>query len=406
MTRFAIPDGGKRPWAASLCLVTSGLALLSAPSSARDAGRVQRIAVGRSAALAACEGLDASNGNRARVSFPTAPELVFRTRLTGGIGQAPASDAQGNLIVVHAEPRLSKLDAKGRTLWSERLASEASSAPVLTSAGSILIVTRDGEALFYSSAGKLQAKHALPFADPRRRSLAIPTSNGGALLANGSDLFELDESGAVVRKLHGSGALSTIAEANTALIAVSDNGRVQIAHSTGDLALLGSFGGNVSEGAAVSAGKLFAIVDGHKWCALDLTTGQVVTLASEPGLTLTGPVAMLEAPAAALVADGGFVSIRAKDGSEGARTALSAAVGQGFDPSARGLHAALVVSDQRGAIAAVRSGSDALILREGGNALRLDDTSCLDPFRPTPSATGIVFACRSGQLFGISDKAP
>ncbi|HYQ26327.1 MAG TPA: PQQ-binding-like beta-propeller repeat protein [Polyangiaceae bacterium] len=393
-----------RPFRASLCLASSVFLWLGTPASARDAARVQRIAVGRGSALAACEGLDASNGNRARSRFPSTPELTFRTRLAGGIGQAPASDAHGNLIVAHAEPRLSKLDAKGRTLWSERLASEASSAPVLTSAGSILIVTRDGEALLYSTAGKLQAKRALPFADPRRRSLSIPTSNGGALLANGSELFELDENGALLRQLRASGNLSTIAEANAALIAVSDNGRVQIAHATGDLTPLGSFAGNVAEGAAVSAGKLFAVVDGHKWCSLDLTTGQVVTLASEPNINLTGPVAMLDSPSAALVADGGFVSLRAKDGAEGSRAALSA-TSQGFDPALRGLRAALVVSDQRGAIAAVRSGNDALILPEGKSALRLDDTSCLDPFRPTPTATGIVFACRSGQLFGVSDKA-
>ena len=65
-----------------------------------------------------------------------------------------------------------------------------------------------------------------------------------------------------------------------------------------------------------------------------------------------------------------------------------------------------MVSDPRGAIAAVQSGNDALVLRAGGSALRLDDTSCLDPFRPTPTPDGIVFACRSGQLFGVSDKAP
>ena len=395
----------KRLFAWPFSLLAGCLALLSAPSSARDAQRVLRVVVGPGSALAACEGLDASNGNRARIRFPAAPEIAFRTRLTGGIGQAPASDAQGNLIIVHAEPRLSKLDAKGRILWSERLGSEASSAPVLTSAGAILIVTRDGEALLYSSAGKLEARRVLPLSDPRRRSLAIPTGNGGALLASGSDLLELDERGTIVRHLRGSGTLGTIAEANAALIAVSDNGSVQVARATGDLQLIGSFGGNVPEGAAISAGKVFAVVDGHKWSALDLTTGRVVTLANEPGVALTGPVAVLDAPSAALVADGGFVSLRGKDGAESARVALSAGT-QGFDPALRGLRPAVVISDQRGAVAAVRGGSDALVLREDGSALRLDDTSCLDPFRPTPTKGGIVFACRSGQLFGVSDKAP
>jgi hypothetical protein len=106
-----------------------------------------------------------------------------------------------------------------------------------------------------------------------------------------------------------------------------------------------------------------------------------------------------------LVADGGFVSVRAKDGAESARVALSAA-GQGFDPASRGLRAALLVSDQQGAIAAVRGGTDALVLGASGSALRIDETSCLDPFRPTPTPRGLVFACRSGQLFGVSEKAP
>lgn len=395
----------KRTWAAPLGLLVGCLALLSARLSARDTQRVQRVVVGRGSALAACEGLDASNGNRARVPFPSAPQLSFRTRLVGGIGQAPVSDAEGQLIVVHGEPRLSKLDAKGRTLWSERLPSEASSAPVLTSSGAIVIVTRDGEALFFSKTGKLQAKRALPVNDPRRRSLAIPTNNGGALVASGSDLLELDELGAIVRQLHASGNLSTIAQASGALVAISENGNVQLARATGDLELIGSFGGNVPEAAAVDDGKVFAVVDGHRWRELDLKTGRVVTLANEPGLTLTGPVALLDAPAAAFVVGGGFVSMRAKDGAESARVPLSA-LGQNFDPALRGLRAALVISDQRGAIAAVQSGNDALLLRAGGNALRLDDTSCLDPFRPTPTADGLVFACRSGQLFGVSDKAP
>jgi len=363
--------------------------------------------VGRGTALAACEGLDGSNGNHARSPFPATPQLAFRTRLAGGIGQAPASDAQGNLIVVHVEPRLSKIDIKGRTLWSERLPSEASCAPVLTSAGAILVVTREGEALFYSSLGKLQAKRALPLSDPRRRSFAIPTANGGALLASSNELLELDERGAIVRRLLGSGTFSSLAEAGAARVLVTEDGSVQVLRATGDLELIGNFGGRVPEGAAVSDGKVFAVVDGHKWSALDLSTGRVVTLANEPNLALLGPPTLLDAPAAALVAAGGFISLRSKDGAESARVALNPSSGPGFDPAlVRGSRAALVISDPRGTIAAVQSGNDALVLHSGGSAQRLEDTSCLDPFRPTPTPDGIVLSCRSGQLFGVSDKAP
>ncbi|HET7540767.1 MAG TPA: PQQ-binding-like beta-propeller repeat protein [Polyangiaceae bacterium] len=399
----------KRPRATPLALVACSLALASAlasaPSRARDARRVQRVVIGRGSALAGCEGIDASNDNRTRTTFPAAPRLAFRTRLAGGIGQAPASDTHGNLIVVHSEPRLSKLDESGRLLWSERLASEASSAPVLTSAGKILVVTRDGEAQLYSPLGKLLAKRTLSLADPRRRSLAIPTESGGAAVASGSDLVELDERAAPVRQLHANGNLSTIAETDAGLLAISDNGSVQLARATGALELIGSFEGSVPEGAAVAFGQVFAVVDGHRWAALDLATGHVSTLANEPSLTLSGPVALLEAPAAALVAAGGFVSTRARDGSELSRVALNAS-GQAFDPALRGLRPALVISDQRGTLAATQSGNDALLVPAGGTALRLEETNCLDPFRPTPLPKGIVFACRSGQLFGFSDTAP
>lgn len=394
----------KRAWIGPIGLIASLLALRSAPSGARDAERVQHVVVGRGSALSACEGIDASNGNHASSDFPRTPQVVFRTRLGGGIGQAPASDAHGNLLIVHSEPRLSKLDARGRTLWSERLGSEASAAPVLTSSGTIVVVSRDGEAAFYSTAGQLQIKRALPLSDPRRRSLTIPAGNGGAWVASGSELLQLDEQGTVLRKMRARSAISTIAEANAQLVSVCENGDVQVARATGDLELIGTFGGRVPEGAALSAGKVLAVVDGHKWCALDLQTGRVTTLANEQSLTLSGPPALLEAPSAALAA-GGFVSIRGKDGTELGRIALSVS-NQGLDPSTRGLRPALVVSDRQGAVAAVQGESDALVLRPGGSALRLDDTNCLEPFRPTPTKGGLVFACRSGQLFGVSDKGP
>jgi hypothetical protein len=58
-----------------------------------------------------------------------------------------------------------------------------------------------------------------------------------------------------------------------------------------------------------------------------------------------------------------------------------------------------------GGVAAVRSASDALLLRADGKALRFDDSACLDPFRPTPVPSGIAFTCRSGQVLVVSDKA-
>jgi hypothetical protein len=361
--------------------------------------------VGRGSALAACDGLDSSNAYRARTHFPRNAELSFRGRLSGGIGQAPASDSVGNLIIAHGEPRLSKLDPKGQTLWSERLPSEASCAPVLLGSGAILIVTRDGEALFFSSSGKLEHKHPLPFSETSRHTVAIPTGSGGALVARGSELVQLDASGRVERRTRAKTDVSALAESGANLVAISVDGGVQVAHESGDFETVGSFGGTVSDGAAVRSGTLFAIVDAHKWLALALNNGQVTSLASDAALTLTGPAALFATQGAALVVDGGFISTRHGDGSEALRIPLNN-FGPGFDPALRGLRPALVISDSEGALAAVRSGTDAVVVGPDGSAVHVESTSCLDPFRPTPTPSGLVFACRAGQLFGVSGKAP
>ena len=106
-----------------------------------------------------------------------------------------------------------------------------------------------------------------------------------------------------------------------------------------------------------------------------------------------------------MVADGGFISLRSADGSESTRVPLNSA-GQAFDAAQRGLRPALLVGDRMGAVAAVRGAGDAVVLQADGTVQRLENTACLDPFRPTPTRGGLVLACRSGQLFTVSDKAP
>ena len=382
----------------ALCVGTSKL-------QARDANRVQVLSVGRSAALADSEGIDSSNSYRSRLRFPKAPELSLRARLPGGIGQAPVSDEAGDLIVVHTEPRLSKIDGKGRTLWSERLPSEAGCAPALLSDGSILIVTREAEALAFSANGKPLARSRLPFTDPRRRTLAIATGSGGALIASGTELVELDARARIVRQTQLRGNACALLESGSDLLAVSDAGAVERAHPTGDFELVGSFGGAVIDGAALRARKVLAIVDAHKWLALDLASGEVSPLALDAASTLSGPAALFETSGAALIADSGFVSVRDRDGAETLRVAIATG-GPSFDPTFRGQRAARVISDGAGALAVAQAGNDALLLAADGSAVRFEGTSCLEPLRPTPTRGGVVFSCRSGQLFGVSDRAP
>jgi len=374
-------------------------------SRASNANYVHAFVVGKGAGLASSEWLDASNTSRARVRFPRAPAIAFRVRLPGGIGQAPASDALGNLIVLHGEPRVSKLDAQGHTIWTKRLESEASSAPVLTSDGSILLLSHDAEALLFSSSGVLLHKSAVPLDERRHRSLAIPTINGGAWLASGTDIVELDATAQITRQGHAPGNVTALLQWGSNSFAICENGALLRAGETGNFEVVGNLGGAVPEGGAVQNGKLFAIVDAHKLVAFDLVRNVASTLASDPAVALSGPPVLFENQSTAVVADGGFLSLHATAGNETLRVSIAEA-SRAFDPATRGLRPALAIGDPEGAVAAVRSGSDALLLEPDGKAQRLDGSSCLDPFRPTPTLHGLVFACRSGQLFWVSDKAP
>ncbi|MEP7051320.1 MAG: hypothetical protein ABJB12_13250 [Pseudomonadota bacterium] len=406
MTRAATRRRAASSGARVLAVVVA-CALLGAANAraARSPSQVQSLVVGRSAAWAACEGVAIENSSRGRSAFPRAPELRFRTRIAGGIGQAPASDELGNLIIAHGEPRLSKLDPRGHSVWSERLPSEASCTPTLLSNDSILVVTRAADVLSFRSNGKLQSKHVLPLTDPRRRTLCLPTESGGALIASGTDLLELSAGGELLRQTKARGNVTAIAESAAGLVAISDNGSVEVARTTGDFELVGSLGGTVPEGGAVQGAKVLAVVDGHKLVSLELSTGTLITLATEPALSLSGPPALFDNHGSALIADGGLVSVRGADGTETLRVSIAAA-SLAFDAAARGLRAAVLVSDGVGGVAAAQSGSDALVLSSDGRAHRIDNSACLDPFRPTPTRDGIVFACRSGQLFSVSGKAP
>lgn len=384
--------------------VALAITLLASVAAGHDPELMRRFMLGGSSAVAACDGLDSSNTYRARLPLPADPEMVFRVRVPGGVGQPPSADPQGNLIVLHGEPRLSKLDAAGHSLWSQRLPSEASTGPILTNDGRILVITRDAEALLFSDAGKLEQRHALPVSDARRRTFAIPSASGGALLACGSDLLQLDPDARISRQARARQPIASLAESGPDWVAIGENGSVEIAHTSGDFELIGSFPGSVPEGAALEDGKVFAIVEGHHWMSLDLHSGLTATLARDASATFSGPAALLGGHNAALVLDGGFVSLRGRDGSELSRVAINPA-GQGFDLAQRALRSALLIGDERGRVLAVRSGLDAILIRPDAAAVRLEGTSCLDPFRPTPTGKGLVLACRSGQIFAFKDHA-
>jgi outer membrane protein assembly factor BamB len=360
--------------------------------------------LGPSPGLASSEWLDAANTNDARIVFPRAPIVSLRLRVPGGIGEAPASDADGNLIVAHGEARISKLDAHGRTLWTERLESEAAAAPVLLADGTILVITHEADALLFSAGGRALFARALPLEGSKHRTLAIPTQNGGALVASGADVLELDRTGLVTRQLQAPAAVTGLVQAGSRLVAICENGVVAEARASGGFELVGNLGGAAPEGGALREGKILAVVDNHKLVDFSLANGRATTLESDSNVSLSGPPVVFANGASALVADGGFLAFHAPSGSETLRVPV-AETGRAFDPATRALKPALAIGDLAFGLAATRSGADAIFVSADGKAQRVDDSGCLDPFRPTPTPNAVVLACRSGQLFWVTDQA-
>jgi len=377
--------------------------LVSGPISAESAHRAHLLAVG-TLVSASGEGLDSGNTSTTHFAIPRQPNVAFRTRLSGGIGQPLASDAAGNLFVAHGEPRLSKLSPDGRQLWSRRLEAEAVAPPMITTGGEVAVITLGGDISLFSAIGAELGTTPLPFSDPRRHTLGLPLSTGGLAVASGNELFELSSDGQVLRQGHAKSPVISLAESGPSLLAVSDNGAIAEARASGDFEPIGSFGGPVTEGAAARDGRLYAVVDSHELAAFELKTGTTKIVANDFAVAWSGPPVVLGSGGFALVVDGGFVSVRAPNGSETLRVALLE--GRTFDPLLRALRPARVIGDDTSALVAVRSSSDALVLVPDGHAVRLEDTACLDPFRPTPTRRGLALACRSGQLFIVSDKAP
>jgi hypothetical protein len=393
------------PRCAALALLLVVVATTARSSRADDPRRVHSFVLGPSPGLASSEWLDAADTSVACTTFPRAPTVTLRLRVPGGIGQAPASDADGNLIIAHGEARISKLDAHGRTLWSQRLESEAATAPLPLADGTILVVTHGADALLFSATGHPTFARPLPLEGSKHRTLAIPTQNGGALVASGTDVLELDRTGQVTRQLQAPAAVAGLAQAGSKLIAITENGIVAEARASGGFELVGSLGGAVPEGGAVRDGKLFAVVDNHKLVSFELAEGRASVLASDSNVTLSGPPLSFANGASALIADGGFLAFHAPSGAEILRVSI-AETGRAFDPATRALKPALAIGDLAFGLAATRSGADAIFVSADGKAQRLDDSACLDPFRPTPTPKAVVLACRSGQLFWVTDKAP
>lgn len=347
----------------------------------------------RSAVVAAR--VDANGTNQTSVLLPERPSTVWQTRVTPPLVGELAADAEGRLLVAHAEGRLTALDAAGHALWSLRAGTELALGPLPVAGGRSLLVTRDAQVIRVSAGGVLEGRETLPWAPSEQHPIAIPTLDGGAIVAAGSTLGRIGPRGAEGYAARLSEPIRAVFEWQGATLAVGHAGTIFARRAAGDPVRFGSFQTPVRAVALVGQ-RLFAL-GRSELLAFDLVTKERRVAFGDPAAELRD-LAALAGGRLRLVAAGALLVDLDTNGHELGRMRLPLAESGG--------ELASIVTDRTGRTLLGTTSSTLLTLSPQGDSAALPDSSCIDPMRPTPVKDGrFVVACRSGLLRAFSDRA-
>jgi len=263
---------GKRPRLAFTAVLASSLvAAVLAPSARAADPRVGfRQPRDVTDGFSVSPRLDAGNASFSGVALPRAPSIAFQVRVAPPLTGEPVADGTGGLLLAHGRDRVSALDAKGRSLWSVRLGSELASAPLPFGAAKYLLVARDGRLFEVSSAGAVKEASPLPWTDLDGPVLYAPTSEGGAIVANGARLARVPPAGARGFQLKLKTLIRAVFEWQGATLAVGRDGSIWLRGMAGDARKLGSFDAPVVQ--ALLVGDRLLGLTQHELLSVELAT--------------------------------------------------------------------------------------------------------------------------------------
>jgi hypothetical protein len=368
---------------------------------AHDSGVAATLGAGGKGSLAAAAGIDARNSGAVRVPLPRNPAPSFHVKLSAPISRPPVADAWGRLVVAHGAGKLSQLDADGRLEWSARVGPDSeASAPVIARDETRWLITQAGEAVGFGPGGRELFRESVSGLAESRDIELIPLASGGLAFSSARQLAELDRRGKLRWLGQAKAPLEFVLEAGGALIGVANSGQVLRRDAEGNLVSIAELGGRVSSAAiAPDQKRLFAIVDPGVLVELNLRTGSRRTLFSEAVL----PISSLAVGARGelrLMASGRLIAFD----DEGHET-FRALVGSG--PGPIGHTGPLVLVDSSGATALNLPDTGLLLVSASGDVQAVSGSACPEPLRPTPiGSRKLALSCRSGLVFGVSDKAP
>jgi hypothetical protein len=377
-----------------------GLAMLAGSAATPSAVRAEwshagvRARVGPPPAPHAMPGGDAARSHRPLTTLGPTPHVERRLRVAYGIGRGLVTREDGGFLVLHPSARASRFDAQGKLLYSLKLASEAASAPVLTSNGSCAFVA-GGELQLVDDHGHLRSHTGLGDADFNARSI-LATRDGGVVVASNGWLAKISAFGDTVWRKASPETPLDLLETAAGLWYVTAPGSVYRVDDAGRLSKVGELGATThAVTTSVDTQTLLARTGNHRLVSFDFGAHRPRAAIEDATLELDGPVLLSrDQLSQAFTADGLLVRYRA-DGSEAQRVPI--------DPGARkapGLDDAVLLNDGRLVLA--RAGADIALVTPNGEVSTIPNSACPDPlglFAAGPRA--LLLACRSGNMLRI-----
>ena len=392
-------DGARKRGARALLSLFSLFA--PAVAVAHDSTIAATLAAGGKGALAAAAGIDAQNSGSVRVPLPRSPAPSFHVKLSAPISRPPVGDAQGRLVVAHGAGKLSQLGPEGRLEWSARVGPDSeASAPVIARDETRWLITQAGEAVGFAPAGRELYRESVPGLTESRDVELIPLEAGGLALSSARQLAELDRRGKLRWLAQAKEPLVVVLEAGGTLIGVTSSGQVLRRDAEGNLVSVAELGGRVTSASiAPDQRRLLAIVDPGALVELNIATGLRRTLFSETVLPLTS-FSVGTRGELRLLASGRLIAFDAR-GQESFRALVSGG------PAPMSNTGPLPLVDSSGFTAVNLPDTGLLLVAANGEVQAVSGSACSEPLRPTPvGSRKLALSCRSGLVFGLSDRAP
>jgi hypothetical protein len=336
-------------------------------------------------------GRDARRSRSASLTLGATPRVERRLRVALGIGRGLVTRRDGGFFVLHPNARASRFDAQGKLLFSLKLAAEASSAPVVTSAG-LCAFLAFGELHLVDDRGRARNRAPLGDADMSARSI-LAARDGGVLLATSSALFKLSAFGELVFRRSAPEPPLELLETSTGALCITSAGSVQRLDGAGRLNKLGDLGGSTSAVTVSADGReLFARTGNHRLVSFDLHERRLRASIEDGTLELDGAVLLSRERLAQVFTNDGLLVRYHPDGSEAQRVPI--------DPGARkapGYDDALLLSDGRLLVA--RASADVVLVTPAGEVSTIAGSACPDPVGLFATGTrNVLLACRSGNM--------